>query len=136
MDNMTIPVHLLLATLFSLCALWYILANRKEFFQDNYRRWFWISAVVFFCIYGLIVGLAMFQDLYLHWNLNSYDLNKDGIFSREEISDAQENAMNRVIRDTGRNFAVFTGLIFSAIISLPIFLIGIAIQKLKKEKHI
>ena len=136
MDNITIPVHLLIATLFSLGILWYILANRKEFFQDNYRRWFWISAVVCFSIYGLIVGLAMFQDIYLHWNLNRYDLNKDGIFTGEEICEEQKNAMNRVIRDFGRNFAVITGLIFSAIISFPIFLIGIGIQKLKRNKHI
>jgi len=132
MDNINIPVHLLVATLFSLGVLWYILTNRKEFFQGNYRRWFWISAVVFFSIYGLIVGLAMFQDIYLDWNLNRYDLNKDGIFTGPEICNEQKNAMDRVIRDVGRNFAVITGLIFSEIISLPIFLIGIGIQKLKK----
>lgn len=133
MENIAIPVHLLIATLFSLGVLWYMLARRKKFFQDNYRRWFWISAFVCFSIYGLIVGLAMFQDIYLHWNLNRYDLNKDGIFTGEEINEDQKNAMNRIIRDFGRNFAVITGLIFSAIISLPIFLIGI--QKLKKTHN-
>jgi hypothetical protein len=75
----------------------------------------------------------MFQDIYLQWNLTRYDLNKDNIFTGEEINEEQKNAMNRVIRDTGRNFAVITGLIFSVIISLPIFLVGVGMQKLKKH---
>jgi hypothetical protein len=133
MENTTIPIHLLIATLFSLGVLWYILANRRKLFIGTYQRWFWISAIVLFSIYGLIVGLAMFQDIYLHWNLNKYDLNNDGMFTGEEISDGQKIAMDRVIRDTGRNLAVITGFIFSAIISFPVFLIGIGIQRLKKR---
>lgn len=60
-------------------------------------------------------------------NLDSFDLNKDGFFSGNEITDAQEKALESVSSDTGLTFAPITGILYSLIyfsilyISLKIF---------------
>lgn len=53
--------------------------------------------------------------------LNSFDLNGDGFFTKEEIKSEQQIAMRRVIADTGRNLAPIIGILYSLIYYVVIF---------------
>jgi hypothetical protein len=80
---------------------------------------------VFF--YFSIIVLVIITKISLQNNLDSFDLNKDGFFSGNEITDAQEKALESVSSDTGLTFAPITGILYSLIyfsilyISLKIF---------------
>lgn len=82
----------------------------------------------------IILCSSIYDDIYCQWDLNKYDLNMNGIFESNEINSAQQAAYQRLINDTGRNFAIFTGLIFSGLISLVVFLIGLGFEKYKRLK--
>ena len=60
--------------------------------------------------------MATFDDIYYQWDLNRYDLDKDGMFSGEEITDQQNEAMRKLTSDTGRNFSFITGFVMALII--------------------
>ncbi len=79
---------------------------------------------VFLLAYLFIVGSATYDDIYYQWDLNRYDLNKDGLFSGQEITEDQKAAMQRLINDVGRNFSFITGLIFAGVISTMVYLFG------------
>lgn len=76
----------------------------------------------------------MITDIKIELELNSYDLNKDGFFSNNEVTPEQQAAYQKLINDVGRNFSVFTGLIFTALISLFVFFIGLGFEKYRKLK--
>jgi len=137
MNPISIPFHLFIPSLVSLILILIIFIYWKKTLQNSRRRAFWISTVFFLATYTFIVGSAMFQDIYCQWDLNKYDLNMNGVFENHEINLEQEAAMNRLISDTGRNFSVFTGLIFSGLLSFFIYVIGKGIEKyykLRKEE--
>ena len=54
----------------------------------------------FLILYLFIVGTAIFENIYYQWDLNRYDLDKDGMFEGAEITDAQNEAMRKIISDT------------------------------------
>lgn len=85
---------------------------------------FFVSILAFVLAYLYIVGSALFEDMYCQWDVNKYDLNRNGIFESNEIDPYQEAAMRRLMDDTGRNFSVVSGLIFSFLVSLMIYGIG------------
>jgi len=68
------------------------------------NKLFWASLTVFLVLYLFIVGSTTFDDIYYQWNLNRFDLNKDGMFGGVEITDEQNEAMRKLTNDTGRNF--------------------------------
>ena len=59
---------------------------------------------------------------------------KDGFFNGEEITSEQKEAMRKVISDTGRNFSFITGLIFSGIISLFVFIGGKIVEYISLKR--
>ena len=90
----------------------------------------WYSAVskrvarslLFFAIfYGVIVYGAAIQEVYLDRELAKFDLNGDGIFSGNELTAEQGAAMSRVVRDTARTFAPYTGFVLSGIASIILY---------------
>jgi len=85
--------------------------------------------------YLIVVSNAMFEDIYCQCDLNKYDLNMDGFFGRSEITKEQEAAMQKLINDTGRNFSIFTGIIFSTIFALTAYTINWGIIKYKRPKE-
>lgn len=121
MSAISIPYHLILPSLTSFLILLSMIHYRKRWFRGK-RQAFWISLVVFFLLYFLIVGFNAFFDIYYQWDLIQYDLNQDGNFSENERTEDQQKAMSKVIADVGRNFSVFTGAIFAFLISLITFL--------------
>ena len=130
MNEITIPYHLAVPTGLCILIILWIIAKRVNLFNGK-QKWIWISTTVFFTLYLLIVGSATYNDIYYQWDLNKYDLDADGFFGDQEITEDQKAAMLRLTNDVGRNFSVITGLIFSALISVPLYLIGRLNQRLR-----
>lgn len=98
------------------------------------RKNLWIGFTVFFAFYSLIVGSAALTDIKYQKELDSFDLNKDGLFSGSEITTEQEAAMFRLTNDVGRNFTVFTGAFIGGIMGFIAFLIAWGFDKYKRLK--
>ena len=79
------------------------------------------SIYIFAIIYGLIIYSNLLTEFYLDYQLNKFDLNSDGMFSGPEVTQGQQLAMQKVVSDTGRTFAPFTGFIFSGFISFVFY---------------
>ena len=134
MTQITIPYHLFILALISLILFLLIIALWKKIFSRSKKKSVWVSILFFLIIYTIIVGSATFEDIYCQLDLNKYDLNMNRVFSGNEINTNQQAALERLINDLGRNFTVFTGLIFSGVISLFVFIIGTGIEKYRKLK--
>ena len=74
----------------------------------------------------------MIQDIYYQVDLNRYDLDKDGFFGGEEITPDQQEAMLKLSSDTSRNFSIITSVFSSAIITVPVLIVGLIIDRRKK----
>ena len=131
MSEITIPYHLAFPTVICIVGLLTILLFRKRIFTTKRNKIFWISLIVFLSCYALFVGGATYIDMYYQWDLNRYDLDKDGFFGEQEVTREQQAAMQRLINDVGRNFLIFTGLIFSFVISVAIYFAGWILKRVK-----
>ena len=123
---------MIIPSLISILALGIIFLKRKKLFTN--WKWIWISTTVFLGIYLLIVGGATYTGITSELALQKFDLNGDGFFNGEEITSEQKEAMQKVISDTGRNFSFITGLIFSGIISLFVFICGKIIEYISVKR--
>lgn len=133
MYEINLPYHLIIPSIISILILVIIFYRKKRLFKKGKWKWFWISLTVFFVIYFLIVGGATYSDISLKLTLRKFDLNGDGIFNEDEITTEQRKALRNVISDTGRNFSVITGFIFSGIITFFVFIIGKITEFIKKR---
>ena len=136
MDEITIPYHLAIPTVLCLIGIIAILVNRKRLFTKN--KLLWTSITIFLVLYFVIVSKSTFDDMYYQWDLNRYDLDKDGMFGGVEITTEQSKAMQKLTSDTGRNFSFITGFIFAFIISAIFFIFGkiiTGIKTIKKRKN-
>ncbi|WP_369047692.1 hypothetical protein [Tenacibaculum sp. UWU-22] len=124
MNEIDLPYHLIISSLISILILGIIILKREKIFVRGKWKWFWISTTIFFGIYFLIVGGATYSDISSELALQKFDLNRDGFFSGDEITPEQNKAMRKVISDTGRNFSIITGVIFSVTIALIVFIMG------------
>jgi hypothetical protein len=131
MDEITIPYHLAIPSILCIIGLFIVLLNRKIFFSQN--KLLWTSVTIFLILYLLIVGKATFDGIYYQWELNRFDLDKDGLFSGTEITTEQNEAMRNLTSDTGRNFSFLTGFIFASFISTTFYILGRLILKVKKN---
>ena len=84
--------------------------------------------------YFVFVGSAWTADFVLEQKMNRFDLDGDGGISGDELTPAAEQAMDEWASDTGRTFAVFTGLpvtaIWAAICLSPLCLGEWAVRRL------
>ncbi|MDO6814009.1 hypothetical protein [Tenacibaculum soleae] len=133
MNEISLPYHLIIPSLISILILGTIILKRKKLFANRKWKSFWISTIIFFGIYLLIVGGATYADISSEMALRKFDLNGDGMFNGAEITPELKVALNKVSSDTGRNFSFITRLIFSGIITFFIFLIGKATERMKTE---
>lgn len=131
MDEITLPYHLAIPTIICVVGLVIILIYRKRLFSKN--KLFWTSLIIFLVLYLFIVGSATYDDIYYQWDLNRYDLDKDGMFGGEEITAEQEEAMRKLTSDTGRNFSFIIGFVFASIISTVVYILGRLTLKLKRQ---
>jgi hypothetical protein len=130
-NDITVHYHLAIPTLISVLALLTIVIFKKRLFSRD--KWLWTSLTVFVVVYLFIVGSAMYDDIYYQWDLNRYDLDKDGLFGGEEITKDQEAAMQRLTNDVGRNFSFITGFIFASIVAGAVYIFGRLKSKLIKS---
>lgn len=132
MNDISIPVHLLVPTILSIISLIAVIYNRQRIILKT-RKDLFTTIIVFISIYLLIVGSTLIADLYYKWDLNQYDLNNNGFFesTNNEINDNQKAALQKVSNDTARNFAFVTGLILSFIISFLLYVVLFVISKIK-----
>ena len=110
-----------------------IIVFYKRTFKSKIKS-LWIGLSVFLVFYTLIVGSAALTDIKYQKQLDTYDLNQDGLFSGNEITPEQEAAMFRLTNDVGRNFSIFTGALFSGILGLIAYGISIGIRKYNRLK--
>ena len=132
MNAITIPYHLVIPTILCVAGLLTILIKRKKIFADRKRKIFWISVIVFFAFYLFIVGGATYGDIYYQYEANRLDLNKDGLFGTDEITNELSEVQGHLTNDVGRNFSFITGLIASLIISTTVYFVGRVYLKIKK----
>ncbi|WP_246286342.1 hypothetical protein [Winogradskyella ludwigii] len=85
-------------------------------------------------IYLILVGGAAYSDISSKLALQQFDLNGDGFFNGNEITSEQKTAMTNVISDTSSTLVIFTGLIFSGMISVLIFITGKIYEYIKLKK--
>lgn len=132
MNEISIPYHLVIPTIICFLGLVTIILFHKKLFNKN--KLLWYSVIVFLVLYFYIVGSSAYDDIYYQWDLNRYDLDKDGFFGEKEITKEQEAAMNRLTSDVGRNFSFITGFIFAGFLSSIFYVVGRLILKIKKTK--
>jgi hypothetical protein len=89
-----------------------------------------VSFIVIYCLLQLNVHLV---ETRLNAELDQFDLNKDGWFGNEEITPAQEKAMENVSSDTARTFAPYTGIIFSGFYVLLVVGVFSAIRNIRQR---
>ena len=135
MNEISLPYHLIIPSVLSILILGIVLFKSKRLFKTGKWKWFWISFTIFFLFYLVIVTGATYSDIYAHWNLNRFDLNKDGFFNGDEITTEQKTAIKNLTNDIGRNFSFITGLFFSAILAFVVFIIGKTTEYIKNKKH-
>lgn len=108
MENITVKKHLVIALIFAILFLIFS-------FKFKHKRKLLIN--LFLGTYILIIAYVILYDIYLQNNLNSFDIDKNGFFSGNEITIEQKKAMQKLSSDTGRNFSFIIGLFYSAILS-------------------
>lgn len=119
MNPITIHLHLFIPTLLSLTAFIILLVKGNLLRRKN--RMFFKAALIFSFSYALLVGNALGHDIYYQWNVNRYDLNKDGTFSTAETTPEQILAVERLTNDAGRNLAFISSLIVSIMLSVSVY---------------
>ncbi len=134
MNEITLPYHLVTPAIISILILGVIILKRKQIFANRKLKWFWISLIVFFLLYLFVVGRVIYDDIYAQWYLNKFDLNQDGVFSGNELTVEQEEAMNNLTNDIGRNFSFITGLFFAGIIAIFVFISGKLFEYIKVKR--
>lgn len=101
--------------------------------KEIIRRKGLVSFINFTFIYIVIIGSAWAYDSYLNFMLESFDLDKDGIFSIEEQTADQKRYMELVSNDLGRNLIPYIGLLFAVVHSVVFFLVLLAIRLIRKQ---
>lgn len=111
-----------------------ILAFYKWTIQSK-RKKHWIALMAFFAVYAFIVGCAALEDINYQQELETFDLNHDGLFESNELNQEQEAAMFRLTSDVGRHLSVFGAVFFAAIAGAVVYLMMWWFEKYKRLKE-
>lgn len=128
------PFHNIVLCFLCLFVIVYIIWSRKSIFPK--RRWLWIAITTFIISYLFIILYTSYLDTSYQNELNSFDLNKDGLFTGEEINFNQKEALAKVGNDTARNLVPISGLLYAFLLALPIFVGGQIYEKVRKTKSL
>lgn len=87
------------------------IALHRFVFMDKFsiKALAWANFVIF---YTACIAYAIAVDYWIEMDLNSYDLDGDGIFSEAEQTPGQKEAMFRYISDLGRKLLPIFGLVY------------------------
>ncbi len=112
-----------LITGIALAAPWVALAVNGKMFAG--RRKAILAPASMVVVYATLLFGVHLVDARLESELNAFDLNGDGFFTREEMNPAQEAAMARFVNDTGRALAPITGALFSFVYVSVVFVLWV-----------
>ncbi|MFH6987869.1 hypothetical protein ACHRVW_09000 [Flavobacterium collinsii] len=124
--------HILFPIIIAFLCLIFLIYKREEVIYKTNKNLF-IAFLIFFITYLIVVGSALFHNIFNEINLNKYDLNNDGIFSGEEITADQLKASEALIRDSAGSFSFVTGLIYAFLVSFFLYLILLAKNGLRRR---
>lgn len=83
-------------------------------------------------VYALIVGMAVYQDIWLQCEVNHLDINDDGLFSSSEMTPEVQELLRKQTSDIGRNFSFVRGWVVAFIFAAMVYRIGRLWEKRKK----
>lgn len=92
----------------------------------------WLMACV--VCWLLIQGSVQLVEWDLQTQLDSFDLDHNDMFSENEITPQQEEALNAVVSDTGRALAPITGAIASIGYNTMVFMVLACFSFNKRKK--
>ena len=131
MNHIQPSTHLIIALLITILLIVVLWFYKKKLLAC--RKWLFINSILFLCVYFIVVGAALYQDISLQLALQKFDLNRDGFFSGKEITPQQSEAMQKYVSDTGRTFSVISGLLFAGTITIMISLGRVIINIFKSK---
>ena len=117
-------VHYLQPIIISISIVIVLFWFRKRIICKIGFSW-WIYITGFIAIYATIVWLVFCSELILNMRLEEFDLNKDGVITGDEVTTDQKELMSRVAKDTARKLSIYTGFVYSLIITVVLFLIDL-----------
>ena len=83
--------------------------------ETSIPKWFKFSiasvVVCYFCVLFSVWSI----DWHYKYELDKFDLDRNGMFSGEELTPEMDKAMKNLTNDTGRTFAPITGAIIAPI---------------------
>lgn len=79
------------------------------------------AALSIAAIIAIVVGSSRLEGRHLKAQLDSFDLDGDGMFTGDEICPEEEESMVRYTSDVGRTFAPITGTLFAVMYSAIFF---------------
>lgn len=130
-NQFEVPYYLAIAIALSII---FLLCFYGIFRNKIKKSWAFKMILFFIGIYIIVIGSAFVLDIYYQISLNEFDLNKNGIFEENEQNKEQQEAYSKFINNTGSNLTIFTGFIYSFIISFIIFITGLIIDNNSKEQ--
>jgi hypothetical protein len=136
MNDISINPYLAIPTIICLITLTVFLIKGQKI-KERRGTPFYFSFITFLTIYLVIVGGALYLDIYYQWDLNKYDLDKDGFFgSPNETTHEQQFAMGKLTNDLGRNLSFIVGLPFSGVFSVLTYFTIKVYNRLKADGEI
>jgi len=84
---------------------------------------FRFAALVAVLTYLFLNAYVLYQSSQYDKELAKFDLNQDGFFTKNEISQQQQVAMSNVTRDTARNFAPYTLIPVAMFLGLLVYFV-------------
>ncbi|MGB1204864.1 MAG: hypothetical protein ACPG5B_04410 [Chitinophagales bacterium] len=123
----------------SIVSIIILILKRKKITPNTYQSNIWVSALVFFILYFLIIFISTSQGIY-YWSVyHSFDVNQNGFIDVIEKTAAFYEIEKKVLHDTARNFAFITGAILAFIVAVFVLLVGFIktffLAKMKKKKQ-
>ena len=98
------------------------LINRKN---KTLRSWMLSAVLSSLVSFVLFIIAGEVESLVLKLNLESFDLDKNGVFTSDEVSEEQQKAMSSFADDTGLSHLLLLALFISPVICFFVhFLIG------------
>ena len=108
----------------------------RNWARTPYLKTIWRSSLLLFALYVTILVVVEIRWHFIKEHMLSFDLNQNGFIDLDEYSDEAIKALNRVTRDTAKNFAFLTGAILSATIAGIFLSIDLLLTYRKTKKRI
>ncbi len=102
-----------------------LLLLRERIPRGSFLRSLWLSGLVLFGLYFLLMTASTISRVY-HWN--NYE---SGVF---ETIEQKQKAMKRVVNDTGTQLAFIISAIFSLFVSFFVLIVSLIFNYIKIKK--